>query len=198
MFLTTLFESDRMRIKILGAMAGTVLSLALLAGCSDEPTEKKNTDVATLQTASPTSAAPPSAEPRERPVVRPDEGKEEFERYVEVWAKCLRDEGATKDSGLKPRIRDDAKGKAAMKKCDHLYPENWMEREARTNPDYVDRLRDTAKCLKGKGHKVTVGGDPVALMYGDNTSANEAYDDEQECQRVAFKESVERYNSEKN
>ncbi|MCA2214101.1 hypothetical protein [Jidongwangia harbinensis] len=187
-----------MRIKILGAMAGTVLSLALLAGCSDEPTEKKNTDVATLQTASPTSAAPPSAEPRERPVVRPDEGKEEFERYVEVWAKCLRDEGATKDSGLKPRIRDDAKGKAAMKKCDHLYPENWMEREARTNPDYVDRLRDTAKCLKGKGHKVTVGGDPVALMYGDNTSANEAYDDEQECQRVAFKESVERYNSEKN
>ena len=36
-----------------------------------------------------------------------------------------------------------------------LYPENWMEREARTNPDYVDRLRETAKCLTGKGHKVT-------------------------------------------
>ena len=50
-----------------------------------------------------------------------------------------------------------------------------------------------AAVLKERGHEVTVGGDPVAIMYGDNTSANEAYDDEQECQREAFKDSLKKY-----
>ena len=172
-------------------LAAALLSVCLLSACS-EPEEKK-ADIATLQSTAPAPAATATAGGPERPVVRPDDGPEEFDRYVEVWGACLRKEGATTDTGIKPRIRQDAKGQAAAKKCDHLYPETWMEREARTNPDYVDLLRVTAQCLKSRGHDVTVGGDPVAIMYGDNTSANKAYDDEQECQRDAFRESVEKY-----
>jgi hypothetical protein len=33
----------------------------------------------------------------------------------------------------------------------------------------------------------------VALRYGDNTSANRAYDDEQECQREAFRQDLKKY-----
>jgi hypothetical protein len=172
-------------------LAAVVLSVCLLSACS-EP-EKNEADIATLRTAAPASVAPSAAGAPERPVVRPDDGPAEFDRYVEVWGACLRREGATTDTGIKPRIRQDAKGKAAARKCEHLYPETWMEREARTNPDYVDLLRVTAECLKSRGHDVTVGGDPTAIMYGDNTSANKAYDDEQECQREAFRESIEKY-----
>jgi hypothetical protein len=69
-----------------------------------------------------------------------------------------------------------------------------MDRERRTNPEFTDLLRKVAQCLVNKGHDVTVGGDPVAIMYRNNTSANEAYDDEQECQRQVFKDSIEKYN----
>jgi hypothetical protein len=176
---------------IFRAVAGSVLGLAVLTGCSGPATDERPPDIATLRTAAPTAAAPPSTAARERPVIRPDEGKEEFERYVEVWKECLFAGGVPRVAkGDKPRI---AEHPEATAKCEHLYPENWMEREARTNPEYTDRLRDTAKCLKERGHDVTVGGDPVALMYGDNTSANRAYDDEQECQREAFRQDLKKY-----
>ena len=180
-----------MRTTIFHAVAGSVLTVSALAGCGGPATDEKRPDIATLRTADPASAAPPSTAVRERPVVRPDEGKEEFERYVAVWQECLFSHGVPRvPKGSKAAIADH---EAATAQCEHLYPENWMEREARTNPEYVDRLRDTAKCLKKKGHEVTVGGDPVALMYGDNTSANKAYDDEQECQRNAFRQDIKKY-----
>jgi hypothetical protein len=173
------------------AVAGSVLMLAVLAGCGGPAADAQSPDIATLRTAAPASSAPSSAAARERPVVRPDEGKEEFERYVAVWEECLYAHGVPRVSKGKPPIGSEHD--AAVAKCGHLYPENWMEREARTNPDYTDRLRETAKCLKERGHEVTVGGDPVALMYGDNTSANKAYDDEQECQRAAFRQDIRKY-----
>lgn len=173
----------------------TVLSLGVLAGCGEPAGDEQRPDVATFQTGPAPAVPPSSAAPRERPVIRPDEGKEEFERYVAVWGNCLTAEGIppAAEGAKRPGLTDDAKGRAAAEKCAHLYPENWMEREARTNPEYQDRLRETARCLVGKGHKVTVGGDPVALMYGDNTSANKAYDDEQDCQRQAFREDLKKY-----
>jgi hypothetical protein len=171
---------------------GVVLSLLLLGGCG-KPAETGNADVATLRSDSPVSASP-SVAGRERPVIRPDEGKEEFDRYVAIWAQCIRDQGINVASGEKPSFEDNDASRAARKKCEHLYPEHWMERERRTNPQFVDLLRKTAQCLLDKGHKVTVGGDPVAIRYGDNTSANKAYDDEQECQRKVFKDSIDKYN----
>lgn len=190
-FHTSLPDSGPMLIKTFRVVAGPVLALAVLAGCSGPATDERSPDIATLRTAAPGPSAPPSAAARERPVIRPDEGRVEFERYLATWRECLYAEGVPRDGNRKPRpgpVTD-----AATTKCAHLYPENWMEREARTNPEYVDRLRETAKCLVKKGHQVTVGGDPVSLMYGDNTSANEAYDDEQECQREAFREEVRKY-----
>ena len=172
------------------AVAAALLCLSAVAACS-EPTPSRETGVATLNSAGPAPAA--SKGVPERPVMRPDDGPEEFDRHVAIFTQCLRDEGASVGSGTKPRTGDDPKSKAAAEKCAHLYPETWMEREARTNPRYVDLLRVTAKCLKERGHEVTVGGDPVAVMYGDNTSANKAYDDEQECQREAFKDSIQKY-----
>jgi len=172
-------------------MAGSILLLHVLAGCS-EPAETDRSGVATLQTANP--AASPSTAAQERPLRRPDDGPEVFDRYVKVYNKCLVDKGATVSTGAKPEIGSDAASKAAAAECWHLYPENWLEREQRTNPEYADLLRNAARCLKGKGHDVTVGGDPVSILYGDNASANKAYDDEQECQRQAFRESVDKYN----
>ena len=172
------------------AVAGAVLSLAVLAGCSG-PADEQRPDIATLQTAAPPSAGSPSTAARERPVVRPDEGKEEFERYVAVWEECLYAQGVPRSSKRKrPSL---AGHEAATAKCADRYPETWMEREARTNPEYTDRLRETAKCLKERGYEVTVGGDPVSLLYGDNTNANKAYDDEQECERTAFRPDIKKY-----
>ncbi|WP_212989515.1 hypothetical protein [Actinoplanes auranticolor] len=180
-----------MRTTIIRAVAGSVLTVAVLTGCSGPAADEQRPDIATLRTAEPASAAPPSPAGRERPVIRPDEGREEFDRYVAVWQECLFGRGVPRvPKGDKPQLDGH---ETATAECEHLYPENWMEREARTNPEYTDRLRDTAKCLKAKGHEVTVGGDPVALMYGDNTSANKAYDDEQECQRTAFREDIKKY-----
>ena len=34
----------------------------------------------------------------------------------------------------------------------------------------------------------------LSSLYGDNTSANKAYDDEQVCLRQAFRESLKKYN----
>ena len=179
-----------MSIRSSVVVAAALLCLSAVAGCS-EPAPSRETGVATLTSAGPAPSA--SKGVPERPVVRPDDGKEDFERYVAVFTQCLRDEGAAVGGGTKPRMGDDPKSEAAARKCAHLYPETWMEREARTNPQYVDLLRVTAECLKDRGHEVTVGGDPVAIMYGDNTSANEAYDDEQGCEREAFKESIQKY-----
>ncbi|MGA5300286.1 hypothetical protein ACPCHT_10180 [Nucisporomicrobium flavum] len=171
-------------------LAVAALCLFAAAACS-QPSSSGNSRVATLDSAAPGPSA--STGVPERPVLRPDEGRAEFERYVAIFDKCLRDEGAQLGPGKRPQLGSDPKSRAAADKCAHLYPENWMEHEARTNPRYVDLLRETAKCLKEHGHEVTVGGDPVALMYGDNTSANKAYADEQECEKIAFKDDLKKY-----
>ncbi len=178
-----------MRTTTFHAVAGSVLSVAVLAGCTGPAADEQRPDIATLRTAEPASAAPHLTAARERPVVRPDEGPEVFDRYIAVWKECLYAQGVPRTEG-KPV---GAKAEAARPKCEHLYPENWREREARTNPEYVDRLRDTAKCLKDRGHDVTVGGSPVSIMYGDNTSANKADDDLQECEQAAFRQEIKKY-----
>lgn len=180
-----------MRIRTRCTVAGSILSLSLLTGCG-EPAATGKGDVATLQTGTPASAGPSTAA-RERPVIRPDEGRVEFDRYVEVYHQCLRDQGIRVGKGEKPQIEINDRNRALAEKCEYLYPEHWVERERRTNPEFVDLLRATAQCLKGRGHDVSVGGDPVSIMYGDNTSANKAYDDEQDCQREAFRESIKKY-----
>ncbi|BCJ50621.1 hypothetical protein Asp14428_20960 [Actinoplanes sp. NBRC 14428] len=126
-------------------------------------------------------------------MVRPDEGGDVFDRYVEVFNKCLNGEGVAGPKQDRPDLKKYERNKEAARKCDHLYPETWMERERRTNPEFADLLRETARCLVDRGHKVTVGGDPIAIRYEDNAGANKAYEDEQDCQRKAFRESVENY-----
>jgi hypothetical protein len=182
-----------MRITIFSAVAGAAVCLAALTGCGDPADDERRSDIATLRTGQPAPAGSPSTAAQERPVMRPDEGLEAYDQYMAVWEKCMRNEGvAVSAKSHKIDKPLDAKGEAAGAKCAHLIPENWMENQARTNPEYVDRLREMAACLKGRGHQVTVGGDPVALMYGDNTSANKAYDDEQDCQQQAFREELKK------
>ena len=168
-----------MRVKTGGVVAGVLL---VLAGCGSGPSERARPEIATLRSAAPSSAA---ASP-ERPLIRPGEGREEFDRYVAVYDQCLRDHGAKAVHGGKAEWGSDAQREAATGACGHLYPELWIERERRTNPEFGDLLRAEAKCLKDRGHDVKVGGDPESLLYGDNTSANQAYDDQQECERQVF------------
>ena len=139
-------------------------------------------------------SASPSTPARERPVVRPDEGRVEFDRYVEIYKQCLRDQGIDVGTGAKPHFEVNDGNRAAVEKCEILYPETWMDRERRTNAEFIDMLRKVAQCLVSKGHDVTVGGDPVAIMYRNNTSANEADADLQVCERQVFKDSIEKYN----
>jgi hypothetical protein len=176
-----------MRMRTLAAL----LLMGLLSGCGG-PAGAGEPDIATMQSGRPGSAAPSAV--RERPVIRPDEGREAFDRYVEIYHQCLRERGIKVGTGEKPEIDINDANQAVAEQCWHLYPETWMDRERRTNPEFVDRLREVAQCLLSKGHDVTVGGDPVSVMYGDNTSANKAYEDEQECQRQAFKDSIKQYN----
>jgi len=172
---------------------GSILSVLLLAGCG-ESTPAGSSDVASLQTANPAAAASASADSQEHPLRRPDDGPEVFERYVQVYFKCVVDKGGTVTQGEKPDVGGDAKSKAASAECWHLYPEDWLDRERRTNPEYADLLRAAGACVKAKGYHVTVGGDPLAIMYDNNADANKAYDDEQECLRTAFQASVAKYN----
>lgn len=178
------------------AVAAAAVCLTVLAGCGEPAADEHRADIATLRTGQPASAAAPATAARERPVLRPDEGREAYDRYLAGWDKCMREQGIPKQSksGSLDRPLDD-KAKAAAQQCEHLIPENWMEHQARTNPEYLDRLREMAKCLKDTGHEVTVGGDPVALMYGDNTSANKAYADEQDCQQRVFREELKKANA---
>jgi hypothetical protein len=105
---------------------------------------------------------------------------------VAVYDECLRGHGAKGVSGGKAEWASDAQREAATGACGHLYPELWIERERRTNPEFADLLRAEAACIKAKGHDVKVGGDPVSLVYPDNAAANKAYDDQSECERKAF------------
>lgn len=178
-----------MRIRSLCAVAGSTLLIALLVGCGD-PAGNETPGVASLQSAPASASA--SAAPPERPVLGPDDGKAEYDRYMVAHRKCLTDLGiAVRDDHQKPQIRPE--DRKAAEKCDLLIPETWQDRERRIDPQYVDRLRETAQCLRAKGHDVSVGGDPVSIMYGDNTGANKAYDDLRECEKQAFKASLGNY-----
>ncbi|MEV6632610.1 hypothetical protein AB0M54_17855 [Actinoplanes sp. NPDC051470] len=179
-----------MRIRTLCAVAAATLLIPLLAGCG-EPAGNETPAVATLRSAPAASASAPAAQ-RERPVLGPDDGKAEYDRYMVAHRKCLTDLGVTvPDDHEKPRIRPEVR--AAAEKCDLLVPETWQDRERRIDPQYEDRLRETAQCLRAKGHNVTVGGDPVSILYGDGTGANQAYDDLQACEKQVFKESLKKY-----
>ena len=176
-----------MRTKILYAVAGATLLVPLLVGC-DETSGNETPAVATLQSAPAAPASTPVAQ-RERPVLGPDDGKAEYDQYMVAHRKCLTELGiAVGDDHEKPQIRPE--DREAAKKCDLLIPETWQDRERRIDPEYVDRLRETAQCLRAMGFDVTVGGDPVSIMYGDNAGANEAYDDLQRCEKQVFKESI--------
>jgi hypothetical protein len=178
------------RIRSLCAVAVVTLIGALPAGCS-EPGGNETPAVASLQSA-PAAAASASAAPPERPVLGPDDGKAEYDRYMAAHRKCLTDLGiVVPDDHQKPRIAPE--DRAAARRCDLLIPETWQDRERRIDPQYVDRLRETAQCLRAQGHDVTVGGDPVSILYGDSTGANKAYDDLRECEKKVFKESIKNY-----
>jgi hypothetical protein len=178
------------RIRILYAVAGATLLIPLFAGCS-EPAGNETPAVATLQSA-PAPSASASVPQRERPVLGPDDGKAEYDQYMVAHRKCLTDLGiAVGDNHEKPQIGPG--DREAAKKCDLLVPETWQDRERRIDPEYVDRLRETAQCLRAKGFDVNVGGDPVSILYGDNAGANEAYDDLQKCEKQVFKESLKNY-----
>ena len=102
-------------------------------------------------------------------MIRPDDPPETYNRLTAVFMTCLEREGIqvqrTKADPA-PKNIDPAKLAKANEKCGHLEPEYWYTREARTNPRYVDLLHEEAKCLQEKGRDVTVGGDPVSLLYG--------------------------------
>ncbi|MEV6633657.1 hypothetical protein AB0M54_23190 [Actinoplanes sp. NPDC051470] len=175
-------------------MAGLALGLQLLTTGCDASADTAAPEVATLQTASAATSAVPSPVTQERPLIRPDDDPATVDRLTEVWTACLIRQGIP-ITPQRPKVDlSDERYRDKAKACESKLPEPWLDRERRTNPHFEDLMRAEVKCLKDKGYDVTLGGDPLYPMYaGGPSESNRAFEDEQECQRQAFQESIEKY-----
>ncbi len=180
---------------------GTVLAICgtlALGACGSTPEPATRApDVATLQS---TAAAPPSSAPTpaaERPVIPVDDNVDAIGRLETAWVYCLRDNGVPLDTaiGESKTARKEPRYQAAYKTCAIKEPEFWIDREARTNPEYADRLRDAVTCLKSKGHKARLDTSktPAVIAYPSMGQETAAIDDRDECLREAFADRLKRY-----
>ena len=158
-----------------------------LASCAEAD---KSPEVATLRSASPAKSAVPK---HERPVIPADGGMDAYAKYAEIWGACLNQEGVPGD-GKPEGSPSDPRYKAAFEKCADKEPEFWIDREARTNPEYADHLRVAVKCLKEKGyHAGLSGGTPPEITYSSNGERIDAINDRDQCLREAFADRLKLY-----
>jgi hypothetical protein len=182
-FLKFVRHSAGMRKLILA----TTLATLVLAGCASPAPEDR--PVATLKSAAPSIAA---SKAPERPVYPIDNDPEVSNRIGLPYWKCLKAQGVPMDSvtadGLgKPTVdRNDPEHRAGFDKCANLEPEFWIDREARTNPEYADYLRVAVKCLTAKGYKAYLRTDPVEIGYSNRGEEVRAIDDRDRCLLEAF------------
>jgi hypothetical protein len=177
-----------MHTKSLFGLSAATLTLLAIGGCGgSDPSSKP--DVANVRGTQPTAVA--SSRAPERPLIRPDATEQEIHAMEQAYLRCLQQNGVVMNASStgelgKPKDLYDPHMPAAAKACAPKEPENWLDRERRNNPEFVDRLRDAVKCLKAKGFNARVDGDPPSIHYSNTAEFMRAGDAEAECQRKAF------------
>jgi hypothetical protein len=186
--------------------AGVLLAVSMLAfgGCSAAGGGRTDSKVATLQTGqAAASASAPSADDA-RPLVRPDMSGADIVALYNLRGKCLIAHGVPTHldgSGAEKLIKSnegtsgDPKYQAAFGACANLIPETWMDREARTDPEYPDLMYKVQKCVEAKGFPVTLQGDPLELHYSSGEENVRAGDTEVGCVETAFAAQMKKYKS---
>jgi hypothetical protein len=87
--------------------------------------------------------------------------------------------------------------KAAVNACAAIEPEDWRAVEARTDPQYADRMRAEAQCLTDKGIKVSLQGQPPQLAFTDDRQVPRALELTPQCEHQAFGDVLKRFDAHK-
>ena len=173
----------------------TTLATLALAGCDSAGPAPQDRPVASLKSTAPS----PTAGKEERPVYPLDNDPVVSDQIGRPYWQCLKDQGIPMDSatadGLgKPMVdRNDPEHRAGFDKCAAKEPEFWIDREARTNPEYADHLRVAVKCLTAKGFKAHLKTDPVEIGFASRDEQIRAIDDRDRCLREAFADRLKLY-----
>lgn len=172
-----------------GALAAAVLTV-VVTGCGGTADATKP-QIATLRSADAPAASTAAAQ--ERPVIRADATADDINALEQAYFGCLAAAGvpmSKSENGEygKPKWAGstDKRWGPASEACAAKEPESWYDREQRVNPEFADRLRDAVKCLKDRGFKARLEGDPPKIRYSDTAEFMRAGDAESECQRKAF------------
>jgi hypothetical protein len=171
----------------MGMLAATMVTL-VITGCG-ESGGSAAPDIATLRSAEAPAASSPAVQ--DRPVIRPDASADDIAALERVYFKCLDEAGVPVAKSAdgeygKPKDPGALADKPAARACAAKQPESWLDRERRDNPEFVDRLRDAVACLKDKGFKARLDGDPPQIRYSSTREFMRAGDAETECQKEAF------------
>ncbi|MEV4844691.1 hypothetical protein AB0K20_15935 [Micromonospora matsumotoense] len=160
-----------MRKQLMAALFTAVLigGTGCSASSDDRPdagvkTSSAGAEVATLQTGTP-SAAAPSPSQAERPRERLDDTEADIKARYQPYEKCMLEHGVDVHKERAGGAKSGRIGEA-NKACDALMPLPPWELDP-ANPEAKDFARDVVKCLKGKGVRyVEVGSDGSGWAFG--------------------------------
>jgi hypothetical protein len=185
---TTMVDPARLRKMTLIAAVIVLGGTACSSSSGDASAGAGKPEVATLQSAAPSTAASSAAPtaPRERL----DGTAEDFEILLKPYENCMKKHGLTQKGlliGSDTKLPAKAVTEAATKECQPLYPLPPWERDP-ANPEAKDFARDVVKCLKAKGVKyVEVSEDGFNWSLGgpqnDSQSISKGMELSPECER---------------
>jgi hypothetical protein len=181
---------DPARLRSMALVAAVVIlgGTACSSSSGDGRSQAGQPEVATLQSAGPTSA--PSSAAVEAPRERLDDTAEDFARLNKPYEDCMKRHGLNQ-KGLLPgdgnKAPSQAVADAAKKDCSPLIPLPPWELDP-TNPEAKDFVRAVVQCLKDKGVKyVEVGDDGLSWALGgpqnDAQSISKGLDLSPACER---------------
>jgi hypothetical protein len=184
--------SNRTRLTL-----ATVSIAVLLTGCSSGGEKKDAPQVATLQSAAPSTGA---AAGDQRPVYPIDATDEQVAAMAKPWLECLRKEGVKKPDEAMQLVQKGGTAEdlhligseadaAAWKTCEVEQPESAEQHQLRTDPtEFKDNQREWYRCAQAAGYKLTAP-DPNTGQFGiTEVGPNGDFGSEkmQECRRQAF------------
>lgn len=171
------------------------LTLLAVAGCG-HPAKPAAPEVATVRSATASRSAPANLDDL-RPLVRPDMTGDEEQQLWTTWGQCLYDHGVpvTPAKANDPDLLKQAQYAPAVSACASKKPENWQDRDARTDPEYDDHFRAEVTCIRGHGIKLDTGADGHQLIVTDDRQVGDASGVIQTCERQAFSAAIKTYNA---
>jgi len=173
------------------AFVATVLALA---ACGS-PADTGGDQVATLASATPTTASPAASVTAGRPQLRLDTSTEEANRLWTAYDQCLIKHGVKTNteragavgSGPGVDLDDSGEPKAAYTACAVKLPRQPPELDADINPNFAQQWNDNVKCLRAHGLMVHVT-NPGEWTYdsSDGQVPENAAEIEKTCVLEAF------------